>query len=184
MGRKSLLSEKQWKEIGDALLKGGESTRAIAKRYGISETAIRKRFPSRREDVKSVANQIVRTEEALEALPIGSQMDALTLARELREVSRHLVSAAKYGAATAHRLLAIGNAKVQEIDDANPLNLASLKAFKSIGLLTGVANESAKIGLNLLAANKDMARNPDETPPAPVQIVIESVDASADPTEA
>lgn len=184
MGRKSKLTEKQWKEIGDALLAGTESTRSLAKKYGLSETAIRARFPARRNDVKAVANQIVATEEALESLSISSQLDAVKLARELRAVSMHLVSAAKYGAATAHRLLAIGNAKVQEIDDVNPLDEAGWKAFKTIGVLTGVANESAKIGLNLLAANKELARDTDDTPPAPVQIVIEAVDASADSPKA
>jgi hypothetical protein len=42
MGRKSSLTDKQWAEIGERLVKG-EAGRVLAREYGISEAAIRKR---------------------------------------------------------------------------------------------------------------------------------------------
>lgn len=158
MGRKSSLTDAQWAEVGKRLLAGKESARSIAKEFGTSEASIRRKFPAQRKDVKDVANQLVAADAALKALPISSQIDAITLASELSAVSMHLAGAAKYGAATAHRLSGIANAKVLEIDDAAPLDEESLKSLKGVAVLTKVANEASQIGVNLLAANKDMIR--------------------------
>ncbi len=70
----------------------------------------------------------------------------------------HLAGAAKFGAATAHRLSGIAHNKVQEIDDAAPLDAKSLDALKGVAVLTKLANESSQIGVNLLAANKEMIK--------------------------
>jgi hypothetical protein len=70
-------------------------------------------------------------------------------------ISGHLASAAEYGAATAHRLSGIAHNKVNEIDDAAPLNEKSLESLKGIAVLTKMANEASTIAVNLLAANKD-----------------------------
>lgn len=67
----------------------------------------------------------------------------------------HLAGAARYGAATAHRLSGIANAKVGEIDDDAPLDEESLKTLKGISVLTQMANSAAEIPIGLLKANKD-----------------------------
>nr|WP_315471747.1 hypothetical protein [uncultured Rhodoferax sp.] len=103
----------------------------------------------------------------MKALPISSQIDALTLVDELRAVSNHLASAAKFGSATAHRLAGIAHAKVQEIDDAKPLNAESMEALKGIAVLTKIANEASTIGVNLLNANKDQIKLVNEPQQAP-----------------
>lgn len=167
MGRKSSLTEKQWAEIGRRLLAGTESARALAREFGTSEASVRRKFPAQRQDVKTVANQIVAAEAALKALPISSQIDALTLVDELRAVSNHLASAAKFGSATAHRLAGIAHAKVQEIDDAAPLDDKSMEALKGIAVLTKIANEASTIGVNLLNANKDQIKLVNEPQQAP-----------------
>jgi ABC-type transporter Mla subunit MlaD len=154
MGRKSNLTEKQWVEIERRLI-DGDSGRSIAKDFGVSEAAIRKRFGSHVKKVKDVANQIVATDKAFKALPIGAQISARTLADRLMSISEHLAGAAEYGAATAHRLSGIAHNKVSEIDDATPLNAESLESLKGIAVLTKMANASAEIGVNLLSANKE-----------------------------
>lgn len=160
MGRKSALTENQWQSIGQRLLKG-EPCRVLAREFEISEAAIRKRFGTQTKQIKDVANQLVAVETAFKALPISAQISARTLADELKEISMHLAGAARYGAATAHRLSGIAHAKVSEIDDAAPLNDDSLKTLKGIAILTQMANGSAEIGLNLLRANKDLKLDPD-----------------------
>lgn len=155
MGRKSTLTESQWNEIQERLLRG-ESGRSLAKEFGVSEAAIRKRIGAQTKKIKNVANQIVTAEQAFKALPIGAQISTRTLVDELRDISSHLSGAAKYGAATAHRLSGIAHAKVQEIDDASPLDDKSRLALSDISVLTKMANASSEIGLNLLNANKDM----------------------------
>lgn len=159
MGRKSSLTDSQWEQIGKRLLLGVESARSIAREFGTSEASLRRKFPARRKDVKTVANQIVEAELALKRLPISSQIDALTLVDELKAISHHLASAGKYGAATSHRLSAIAHGKAQEIDDATPLDEESLVALKGIAALTRMSNEASEIGINLLRANKEAVDN-------------------------
>jgi hypothetical protein len=168
MGRRSSLTEKQWAEIEKRLLEG-EAGRVLAREFGISEAAIRKRFGSHVKKVKDVANQIVATDRAFKALPIGAQISARTLADRLISISEHLAGAAEYGAATAHRLSGIANAQVSKIDDANPLNAESIESLKGISALTKLANESSTIAVNLLAANKETVRDlnkPETSDPA------------------
>lgn len=158
MGRKSKLSDKQWEAVGKRLL-AGETGRALAKEFGVSEAAIRARFSAQVAEIKTVANQIVATEAALKALPISAQIAAHNLADDLRAISTHLAGAGKFGAATAHRLSGIANAKVQEIDDAAPLSAESLESLKGVAVLTKLANDASSIAVNLLAANKDTVKD-------------------------
>lgn len=141
----------------------GESVRALAREFGLSEASIRGRKSSQVAEIRNVANQIVATERAVQALPIPAQITVYNLAAKLRAISDNLASAAHYGAATAHRLQALANAEVSKVDDAEPLE--SLESLKSVGVLTRLANESANIALNLLAANKDSVKQLNEERP-------------------
>jgi hypothetical protein len=103
-------------------------------------------------------------------------LQALTLADELRAISSHLAGAAKFGAATAHRLSGIAHAKVQEIDDAAPLNGDSLR---DVAVLTKLANDAGQLGMNLLAANKDTVKSlNDAVRPKAERVSVEIIDAS------
>lgn len=178
MGRPSKLTEKQWAEIQQRLLKG-EKAADLAREFKVSKTRISERFSERTGTIRNVAEQLVSAEGALRALPVSEQVQALNLADELRAISMHLAGAAKFGAATAHRLNGIAHAKVQEIDDAAPLSAESLESLKGIAVLTKIANDSATIGLNLLAANKEAIKemNQDQRP-QPQRVTVEVVDAS------
>ena len=144
------LKQKQWDEIQRRML-AGEKNRPLAREFGITEAAIRKRFGALAKNSKEVANQLLEAEIALASLPVRTQIATLDLLSELRAVSTHLASAAKYGAMTAHRLSGIANQHASNIDDVDPDGAK----LATVARLTAVANESAKTGLNLLAANKD-----------------------------
>ena len=174
MGRTSKLSEKQWLVIGQRLLKG-DAGRVLSREYGISEAAIRKRFGAQTKQIKDVANQLVAADAAFQALPIGAQISARSLADELKEISSHLAGAARYGAATAHRLSGIAHGKVQQIDDAAPMDDESLSALKGIAGLTRMANEASEIGLNLLKANKDTVDDLNKAAPKDMSWTLELV---------
>lgn len=154
MGRPSKLTEKQWLVIAERMA-AGESVRALAREFKISESTIRERLSAQTEKVRSVANQILTTERELKALPISAQITAHNLADQLRSISGHLAGAANYGAATAHRLSGIAHGKIALIDDAAPLSEESIGELKGIAVLTKMANESSEIGINLLRANKE-----------------------------
>lgn len=158
MARPSKLSLEQWEEI-EKRLATGESASALAREFGVSETAIRKKFGSNKSisskssKVREVAEKLAEAQTALAELPIRQQYVAISLADKLRNISDNLASAAQYGAQTAHRLNALANSEVSKVDDAEPL--ASVENLKGVAALTKLANESASIALNLISANKD-----------------------------
>ncbi|WP_157661690.1 Hin recombinase [Burkholderia ubonensis] len=154
MARPSKLTDVQWEAIGKRLL-AGESAAALSREFGVSKAAISIRFSKRNEKIKNVANQIVETERALSFLNVSEQIAARSLADDLKAISEHLAGAARFGAATSHRLAGIAHSKVAEIDDAAPLTEESLAALKGIAVMTRMANDASEIGLNLLRANKD-----------------------------
>lgn len=154
MGRPSKLTDRQWEEIGKRLL-AGEKAAKLAKEFGVARATISERFSDSVRNVKTVANQLVAADQALKELPLSEQVSAISLAQDLIAMSNHLAGAGKYGAATAHRLSGIAHMKVQEIDDAKPLDDKSIEALKGVAVLTKLANESSQIAVNLLAANKE-----------------------------
>jgi hypothetical protein len=154
MGRQSKLTDAQWEKIGKRLI-AGESPSALAREFGVSKSTISGRFSERVQNVKDAANQIVAAENALSKLNISEQIAARSLADDLKAISTHLAGAARFGAATAHRLSGIAHNKAAEIDDQAPLDGDSTEALKGIAILTKMANEASEIGVNLLKANKD-----------------------------
>jgi hypothetical protein len=153
LGRKSKLTNAQWETIGKRFL-AGEKPASLAKEYKIDRSAIIRKFSHQISVVKTVANQLLAADVALKGLPIAQQIQAVTLADDLRAISMHLAGAAKFGSATAHRLAGIANAKIEQIDDADPLGVESLEALKGVSALTRLANDASTIGVNLLQANK------------------------------
>ncbi len=129
----------------------GEGVRALAREFGVAPSTISK-LCEQSEQVRTVAEQVAAAQTALAALPVAQQHEALSLADKLRSISDNLAAAAMHGAATAHRLNALANAEVAKVDDEDPLK--SLEALRGVGVLSKLANESASVALNLLAANK------------------------------
>ncbi|QBQ99244.1 helix-turn-helix domain-containing protein [Paraburkholderia pallida] len=154
MGRPSKLTDAQWEAIGKRIL-AGESAAALAREFGVSKAAISARVSKRHQAVKSVANQIVETERALSFLNVSEQMAARSLADDLKAISEHLAGAARFGAATAHRLSGIAHAEIGKIDDAEPLSKKSVVTLAGISTLTKMANEASEIPRDLLRANKE-----------------------------
>jgi len=150
MGRKSKLSPAQWAEVDRRILEG-ESQRALAREFVISEASIRERLAKhgRVQGVQEVAAKIVDAERSLAALPLAAQISARTLADRLRCISESLAGAGQHGAQTAHRLSAMANAEVQKVDDAEPMK--SLPRLQSASALTKLANDAATIPLRLVA---------------------------------
>ena len=165
MGRPSKLSESQRLEI-ERRLTAGEKPADLAREFKVSPATMCRVFAKPVSEIKAVAQQLVSAEVALRALPVSQQLSALSLAEELRTISTHLAGAARFGAATAHRLAGIANANVAKVDDATPLDEVSMESLKGVAVLTRMANDSATIGLNLLNANKDAVKRSD-APPVP-----------------
>ena len=178
MARPSKLSPEQWAEI-ERRLAAGESASALAREFGISEGAIRKRFGSNQTistkstKVREVAEKLASAQTALAELPIRQQYMAVSLAEKLRNISASLASAAELGAATAHRLHALANTEVAKVDDAEPMD--SIEKLRNVGVLTKLANDSSHIALNLLSANKERVAAFSEPEQAPPTLQVEFV---------
>ena len=168
MGRKSALTESQWAEVERKLLTGGK-VRALAREFGVSPSIISARFSGRSEKIKIVAKQVIAADEAFNGLSFSEQAAAKSLIDELRSVSVHLAGSAKFGAMTAHRLSGIAHQQVDRLNDADPMDDASMETLRGIAAYTEVANKSAQIGFGLLAANKQIPPDPsgDEGTPQP-----------------
>jgi Helix-turn-helix domain of resolvase len=177
MGRPSKLSDIQWAEIGRRLAKG-EKPADLAREYRISKALISNRFSKRIETLKTIAKQVAEAETAFSALPISEQVSVRSLADDLKSISSHLASAAKFGSMTAHKLNAIANVQAEQIDETASLD-DNAQAVRSVVVMTEAANKAAVIGLNLLAANKDRLKSADDPIDiTPTAIPDNSVDAS------
>lgn len=157
MARPSKLTEKQWAQIKDRLLKG-DAIGAVAKDFKIGRTTITDRFPGGLKSLKELANQIVSVDSVFAALPVSDRVSVTSLVEELKAISGHLASAARFGSATAHRLAGIAHNQVQLLDDAEPLGEESMDALKGIAVLTRMSNDASVIGINLLNANKESVK--------------------------
>lgn len=165
MAGKSKLSEVQWSAIKDRVAQG-ESVASLSKEFKISRAAIANRVSQSVQAIKSAANQIVRADEALKALPITDRVSACNLAEKLKSISGHLASAAESGARTASRLAAMAHTQVDALDEYDPLSKP--ETLKGIAVLSQMANEASQTGINLLRANKetvDTLNVIEETPP-------------------
>lgn len=169
MARPSKLSPVQRAEVTRRLAEG-EGVRALAKEFCVDPSMVsRLGVAQHTQQVRSVAQQLADAQSSLVALPIAQQYIAVSLADKLRNISTSLAAAGELGAATSHRLHALANNEVVKIDDSDPL--ASLDALKGVAVLTRMANESAVVGLGLLAANKEAVQK-FNAPPADADVTV------------
>lgn len=154
-------NDKQWEDILRRHIIDGIGSRELSKEYGVPESSIRTRAKKAQSaQIKEVANQIVDVSENINALNPYAQTLTFTLAARLNAISSNLAEAAELGAGTAKRLSAIAAGQSLNINSEEPMQ--SVDALNSIGMLSKLANESAKIGISLLAANKEQIASPKE----------------------
>ncbi len=161
VGRPPALTPAQQEEV-QRRRAAGETIDALAAEFKVGRATIQ-RITVLSGAVRTVADTLAGAQAALETLPLVQQHQAITLAEKLRSISDNLAAAAMHGAATAHRLNALANAEVEKVDDADPLS--SLDALKGVGVLSKLANESASVALNLMAANKPTIERLNNPPP-------------------
>lgn len=184
MGRPSKLTEAQWAEVHQRIIKG-EKPADLAREFGISKTRISERFSGRFETVKAVANQLLTAEQAFQSLPIAEQIETVSVLNDMREITRHIGGAARLSAATSHRLAAIANTQVEKVDDSAPMTPEGFENLKTVAALTEMANKAAHIPLNLIAANKEMIKDlSQQAKPIPQRVTVMVEDASVPDAQA
>lgn len=155
MGRPSKLTDAQWAKV-EQRIKDGESVRSVAADIGIAESALRKRFSALKE-IKTVANQLVAAERALESLPLSARISARTLADQLHSTIRHMSNAANKGAAISSRLADIAEKHVSFVETASYDNDVEqmIEGAKVVNALMRTANDSGGMAMELIKTNKE-----------------------------
>lgn len=162
MAQPSKLTEKQWAEIEKRLLEG-EPARALAKAFGVTEGAIRKRKGTQVKQIKDVGNQIVAAEMAFRSLPLGTQISTQRYAAKLMAISDDMLDGSIHAASSYRRLSAIASTELEKVDTVDPMESAD--RLKAIAVITAMANEAAKTPINLIAANKESIKVINNAPP-------------------
>ena len=163
MGRPSKLSDAQWEDVKRRLAQG-ESVRALAREYNVSPGRISS-VSKKASEIISVANQMVTAEKNLRSLTVPEQRSAIGIANELMAISQNLARAGSIGAANSKRLQELAEEEIATVDMSNREH--AVEVLKGVNVLTRMANDSANIGLSLLAANKERMKEEEAaaTPP-------------------
>jgi len=148
------LTEKQWKEI-ETRLSRGEKAIDLAKKFGVTRGAISQKFSKQIKHVKTLANQIVETEIAIQTAPITIQIGAFSLANELLAISKHMATGATLSAMNYSRLSSIANKKISTLND-DALDEEELAIART---LTVMSNEAAKTPMDLIKANASLNKD-------------------------
>ncbi len=160
MGRPAKLTDKQWASVIKRVLVGGEKPADLAREFGITLQAVRKKLVHNGEPIKVVAKQIVEAESGLDRLDFSSQVTAMSYAEKLRNTLYHASSAAEYGAMTAHQLSGLAFAQSQKIRTNTDGNIDHEK-LKTVAMLTDVSNKANEPAIKLISTLKDQMQDED-----------------------
>jgi len=151
------IAPSQWAEI-ERRATAGESVSSLAREFGVSEAALRKRGVNQAKvrKVREVAQKLADAQAEVLALPPDQQVLALSLAEELRAVSANLARAARYGSATAQRLAQAAHDEIQRAE-ASDAGLDEV-TLRTVAMITRTANEAGQLGVQLLKGNEEMMR--------------------------
>lgn len=149
MGRNSKLTEMDWRDVYKRI-DAGQSVRAIARRYKISETAIRLHVRMNSAEINSAACKMVEAEQAVTALSLSDQSKVQKLVLQMLKIQGSMAAAAVYSAASAERLAALTHQEVVRISRNNPLE--NMDQLRGVGALSVLTNQAANIPMRLMAA--------------------------------
>lgn len=169
MGRPNKFSDEKRAEIL-ARKDAGESVRKLAKIYKIAPSTIIS-FSKHSEQVKLVANQIVATTEAIEALTVSEQIHAQSYARKLLAISSNLTDVGIAGTRTAKR---ISEAAAKRAHAATDDDLLNDDVLRTQMVAASVVNASSKAGMDImtLATKPQPEALKDVTPISRIERVI------------
>ena len=171
MGRKSKLTEKEWDELSRRAL-AGTPVRQLAREVGISESSIREKISAQNRKIKRLAEQKVRVEEEIKALPVSAQTQVSILASEMMAISANLATAGKFGSIVARHSMGIAAKQMAKVDQNEPMESAEI--LQGVAALTRIANESSTIGLNLMKKNEAALDEQEHKTQQPTKIVLVS----------
>lgn len=154
MGRPSKLTDAQKADIQKRLA-SGETQRAIAKEFGVSNGTVAALFVGRSTTIKTLANTIATVESQVELLSISEQVIVRSMADQIKAMQIDYTRGASTGLQTAAKLHEIAKRKVEKLDPS----MVETEDLRVVAALTDTANKAAAMGTNLLNANKDKGKD-------------------------
>lgn len=162
MARPSKLTERQWVEIGKRLAQG-ESVRALAREFKIGASRISERFSERTETIKALADQIVKTERAIESLPISEQCSVWSLADDLKAIASNMAAGSKIASENYQILQARQRKALNDLSD-DP----SQEELRIVKDLSDICNLTAKVPVALMTARQ---QSQSQTEPRAIKVI-------------
>ena len=150
MGRLSKLTSKQKAEIGRRLA-SGETQRALAKEFGVSNGTIGSLFVGRSTTLKTLARTVAEAEQKVELLSIPEQVIVRDMADQYKSMSQDYTRGASTSLNTATELHQIAAQKVSELDRTN----LQTEDLRLVAALTDTANKASQMSTNLMNLNKN-----------------------------
>ena len=166
MGRRSKLTEKQWAKVRERVL-AGEKIASLAREYGIAPSTMREKITVETETVKSLAKQIVETEQRKNNLPLSVVIQAISLADKMMAIQNDLSDAAMAGARTAKL---VSEAALSRVERSGVSDEEDMKATMVAAM---TVNNHGKLGMELLTlATKPGAVKSDTQGPGSKLVVL------------
>lgn len=156
MARKSPLSAKQWKEIEQRFY-AGETASSLAREFGVTEAAIRKRFGTKKKDAKSLALQIVEVETKFNGSDLGTKLLARTYADKILAMQELSSDVGINGLTVAKRLGDVLTKRVAEKTDEELMDEGAIRQLMATGM---AINAHSKIGMDMMVANNKQQKVP------------------------
>lgn len=166
------LTPEIWAKMEREILIDKVPVKRVANQYGFCLPVVKRRLEDSKANgyrsLKTIVTEkveaekkIIELQQEIKDLPMARQFTAKDLEKKLLNISFHLTSAAEQGAATAHRASILANEAMEAVGQIGDTEF-DLSHLATVAMLTETANESAKIGLGLLNANKGNVNKPDE----------------------
>lgn len=154
MGRKSKTTPEQDQRLIERHV-AGESIRSLAKEVGISEASLRQKISTQATEIKSVANQIVATEKAMQSLPWHARNLARSRAALMVTIEDNVFAGIVNSSAAFVKLTSMANTELLKVDEADLLSDDSKARLSIVGGLNKMANEAVGPAMTLVNGNKE-----------------------------
>lgn len=141
MGRKSILTPKQWDEIVRRNMTDGVSIRKLSREFGISESGIRDYLRSQKQKIKNVAIQMVNVNEALHSLSPRAQLTAQNVAGKILAMKSNCLDA---GMAMSEVSKHIAQATTRQVAKQKDSDLLTKTMLNDVLLASNVVNSALK----------------------------------------
>lgn len=157
--KKKLPTQKQWDEIEKRFYMG-ETASSLGREFGVSETAIRKRYSSKKKQIKKAVNQIIEANETIDQLDMGSKIHAFDIASNLNNIRKNIIGGAGASSETYKALQMLAFKQVEKIgvaehdNDGNQTMELDAKPLQMITKLSKISNLVAEVPVKLLQMNK------------------------------